>query len=84
MTVFRTTNWSVRNQLSRTCDNTCLNMKKLAEIKEIKCVLLEDGSSDWLQIRTAASSLDVKGNKAIKNFFFSLTGWFSQIRSLIV
>ena len=30
------------------------------EIKK-KCILLEDEVSDWLQILTAASSLDVKG-----------------------
>ena len=33
---------------------------------EKKRVLLQDGASDWLQIWTAASSLDVKCNKAIK------------------
>ena len=46
------------------------------EIKKKKIVLLVDGVSDWLQIWTAASSLDMKGNKAIKKtFFVSLTDW---------
>ena len=40
-------------------------MKTLMEKKRL---LLEDEASDWLQIRTAASSFDVKGNKAIKLF----------------
>ena len=44
-------------------------MKTLMEIKKKKRALLEDEASDWLQIRTAASSLDVKGNKAIKKEF---------------
>ena len=33
---------------------------------EKKRILLEDEVSDWLQIWTTASPLDVKGNKAIK------------------
>ena len=36
------------------------------EIKKKKSVLPVDGASYWLQIWTAASSLDVKGNKATK------------------
>ena len=47
-------------------------MKTLMEIKKKKRVLLMDEASNWLQIWTAAPSLDVKGNKAIKNEFFSL------------
>ena len=40
------------------------------EIMKKKCVLLlEDEVSDWLQNWTAASSLDVKGKKAIKKNF---------------
>ena len=55
------------------------------ERKKKKCVLLKDEmSEDWLQIWTAASLLEVKGNKAIKRFFFfSLTGQFSHIQSHI-
>ena len=45
------------------------------EIKYKKHVLLEDVASDWLLIWMAASSVDVKGNKAIS--FLSLTGHFS-------
>ena len=41
-----------------------------------KCVLLVDKESDWLQIWTAASSLDVKGNKAIKKKFVFLANRF--------
>ena len=37
-----------------------------------KRVLLEDEVSDWLQIWTAASSLHIKGNKAIKKKFVFL------------
>ena len=56
----------------------------LVEINKKKHVLLEDEVSDWVQIRTAASLLEVKGNKAIKRvLFFSLTGRFSHIRSHI-
>ena len=47
-------------------DNTRSSTKTLMEKKKKKHVLLIDGASDWLQIWTAASSLDVKGNKAIK------------------
>ena len=42
-------------------------------IKKKKYVLLENEVSDWLQIWTAASSLDVKGNKAIKKKFVFLS-----------
>ena len=55
----------------------------LMEIKKKKSVLVEDKESDWLQVWSTASSLDVKGKKAIKKIFFSLTGWFSQIQSQI-
>ena len=44
------------------------------EIKENKRVLLEDEASDWLQIWTTASSLDVKDKKAY--IFLLLTGVF--------
>ena len=41
------------------------------EIKKKKCILLEDEATDWLEICTAASSLDVKGKQAInKKFVF--------------
>ena len=41
-------------------------MKTLMEIKKKKRVLLKDEASDWLQIWTTASLLDVKGKNAIK------------------
>ena len=55
-------------------------MKTLMELKK-KHVLLEDEASDWLQIWTAASSLDVKSNKEIKKNL--LKKFFSQIRSQV-
>ena len=52
----------------RTHENSRLSTKTLME-KQKKMRVLQ--ASDWLQICTAASSLDVKGNKAIKeNFVF--------------
>ena len=62
-----------------TCGNSCSSTKTLLEIKKKKHVLLKDEASDWLQLWTKASSLDVKDKKGI--IFFSLTGWFSQIQS---
>ena len=53
--------------------NTRLSTKMLMEIKKKMSVLLVDGASDWLQIWTAASLLDIKGNiKAIKKKFVFL------------
>ena len=43
--------------------------------KDNKCVLLADEVSDWLQIWTAASSLNLKSNKAIKKEFCFLVNW---------
>ena len=56
-------------------------MKTLMEIKQKKLVLLEDRASDWRQIWTAASSLDIKGNmkQSKRILFFSLTGHFPRI-----
>ena len=70
MAVFWKTNRIVRksNQLSRTCRNNRSSAKTLIEIEK-KCVLLEDEASDWLQIWTAAYSLTIQGNKAIKKNF---------------
>ena len=64
-TVFRKTR-SERKSISRTCENTHFSTKTLMEIKKKKPFLLVDEASDWLQIWTAPSSLNVKGNKAIK------------------
>ena len=47
-------------------------MKTLMEKKH---VLLKDEASDWLRILTAASSLNVKGNQAIKENFVFLANW---------
>ena len=72
MTVIGKTNQLARNQVSCTSGNSRSSMK---ERKKKKCVLLEDEmSEDWLQIWTAASLLEVKGNKAIKRIF-SLANW---------
>ena len=46
------------------------------EIKKMKSVLLVDGALDWLQIWTAATLLDIKGNKAIKKKFDFLANRF--------
>ena len=46
--------------------------KTLMQTEKKKRVLLIDEESDWLQIWTTASSLDVKGNKAIKTIFVFL------------
>ena len=54
------------NKSSRMRGNTRSSMKRLMEIQKKKNVLLVNGASDWLQIWTTASSLDVKGSKAIK------------------
>ena len=45
-------------------------------LMEKKSVILVDEAPDWLQIWTAASSLDVKGNKAIKKKFVFLVNRF--------
>ena len=71
VTVFRKTNRSARKSIS-TRGNTRSSMKTLMKIKKKKSSLLVDGASDWLQIRTAASSFDIKGNKAIKKKFVFL------------
>ena len=47
-------------------------MKTLMKLSK-KCILLQDEVLDWLQIWTVASSLIVKGNKAIKKKFVFLT-----------
>ena len=59
--------------------NTRSSTKTLMEKKKKKRILLVDGTSDWLRIWMAASSLDIKGNKAIL-----ANQWFSQIRSQVV
>ena len=66
------------------CGNSHWITKTLIKMKR-KRISLEDEVSDWLQIWNAASPLDVKVKKTIKkrSLFFSLTGWFSQIRSHI-
>ena len=51
------------------CRNSGLSLKTLMEIKKKECVLIEDGVSNYLQIWTVESSLDVRGNKAIKKIF---------------
>ena len=65
VTVFRKTNRSARKSI-------IAYARKYAFEQEDACVLLVDEESDWLQIWTAASSLDVKGNKAIKKKFVFL------------
>ena len=77
MTVFGKT-----NHLARKYTNCHLNTKTLMDKKH---VLLEDEASDWLQLWMMVSSLNVKGNKAIKKQQqHTLIGWFSHIRSQLV
>ena len=83
------------------CSNKCDHIREnqpVSEKKEVfkhedanenkykKCILLQDEVLDWLQIWTAASLLNVNGNKAIKKMFlfFSLTGRFSEVWSGIL
>ena len=79
MTLFRKTNRQRENQLSHMRGNTRSSTKTHMEKKKKNHILLVDGTSDWLRIWMAASSLDIKGNKAIL-----ANQWFSQIRSQIV
>ena len=85
MTVFRKTNRSARKSIIAYARKYAFVHKDANVNKEKERVLLPsiDEASDWLQIWTAASSLDVKGNKAIKKRFVFLANlcWFSQIRS---
>ena len=80
MTLFRKTIRSARKSIiayarKYAFEHEDANGKK----KKKKPILLVDGTSDWLRIWMAASSLDIKGNKAIL-----ANQWFSQIRSQIV
>ena len=63
MTIFGKTNWLEKINYH---GNTRLSTKTLMEKSKTKCVLLEDEALDRLQIRTAVSLPNVKGNKAIK------------------
>ena len=63
MTVFRKTNRSARKSIIAYAWKYAFEPE---DANKKKCVLLHDEASDWLQSWTAASSLDVKGNKAIK------------------
>ena len=74
MTIFFKTNWLRENQF-RNVRKWSFEHKD-ANGKKKKHVFLEHEVSDWLHIWTAASSLDIKGNKAIKK---ALTGRFPQI-----
>ena len=65
-------NWLARKSIIATCGNSRSSTNKLMEFK--KHVFLEDEVSNWLHIRTAATSLDVKGIKAIKKNFV-LANW---------
>ena len=72
MTVFRKTNRSARKSIIAYARKNAFVHEDANVNKEKKRVLLHDKASDWLQIWTAASSLDVKGNKAIKKKFVFL------------
>ena len=88
MTGIRKTNSQQKKSIIAYASST----KTLMEIKKKKSVLLVDGASDWLQIWTVASSLDVKGNEAIKKkfvflanrlvFLNTVTNVFNELRIL--
>ena len=56
----------------------------LIEIKKKKCILLESEASDWLQIWTKASSLNIKGKKAIIFFFSQALFFFSKYGHIVI
>ena len=65
-------NQLTRKQMIAKYRNSRSSTKTLMERKEKKKrVFLEGEMSNWLCIWTAASSLDVKGNKAIKKKIYS-------------
>ena len=73
VTVFKKTNRSARKSIIAYARKYAFEQEDANIDKEKELVLLVDEASDWLQIWTAASSLDVKGNKAIKKKFVFLT-----------
>ena len=78
VTGFRKTNRSAKKSIIAYVRKYAFEHEDANGNKKKKIILLVDAVSDWLQIWTAASSLEVKGNKAIKKkFVFSLTDWFS-------
>ena len=68
VTVFRKTNRSARKLIIAYARKYAFK----EDTKKKKRALLVDEASDWLQIWMAASSLGVKGNKAIKKKFVFL------------
>ena len=75
VTVFQKTNRSARKSIIAYARKYAFEQEDANVNKEKEVHLLVDKESDWLQIWTAASSLDVKGNKAIKKKFVFLTNW---------
>ena len=73
MTIFRKTSRSAKKSIIAYTRNNAFEHKDAMEIKKKKHILLIDGASDWLQIWMAASSLDIKGNRAIKQKCVFLT-----------
>ena len=72
-TIFRKTTCPVSEKINcRVHAEIRIRGRDTNGIKKKKCVLLIDGASDWLQIWTAESSLNIKGNKAIKQKFVFL------------
>ena len=70
MTVFKKTNWSARKPIIAYAQKYAFEPEDANGNKEKEEHLLVDGASDYLQIWTAASSLDVKGKKIKKIFVF--------------
>ena len=78
MAVFRKTNQSARKSIIAYARIYAFEHEDANGNKEKEERLLVDGMSNWLKIWTAASSLDIKGNKQLMRILcFSLTGWFS-------
>ena len=65
MTLFRKTNRSARKSIIAYARKYAFEHEDANGKKKKKRILLVDGTSDWLRIWMAASSLDIKGNKAI-------------------
>ena len=70
--IFWKSNRLARKSIIAMCGNSHSSTNTLMEFK--KCVFLKDEVSNWLHIRVAATSLDVKANKAIKKNFV-LANW---------
>ena len=72
VTVFKKTNRSARKSIIAYARKYTFEQEDANVNKEKEVRFTRRQESDWLQIWTAASSLDAKGNKAIKKKFVFL------------